>query len=69
MKETRMQTPEEVRIKELELALDTILNGTMIDSKNHNDDGLMDFDRRRPAGIEDLRRWRLIALKVLNKYK
>jgi hypothetical protein len=42
-------------------ALDTIVNGSMLDSVNHNDDGLVDFGKGRPPTDDDIRRWTRIG--------
>ncbi len=64
-----MKSPEDEYIDELKAALDAIINGTMLDKHNHNDDGLIDFSQGREIGYRDIKRWIAIGNKVLNKYK
>lgn len=50
----------------LRAALDAIVNGTMLDKFNHNDDGLLDFSQHRLPTQANLKHWATIATNALN---
>lgn len=62
-----MTLEEENKI--LRTALDEIINGTMLDEYNHNDNGLVDVGERRPPTQRDLDRWYRIGYLALAKIK
>ncbi len=69
MSKSEFKTPEEHRIKKLEEALDSILNGTLMDvAGNRNDDGLVDMCHGRGPTKANVHQWMKIAKTALKKF-